>query len=49
MDTPQMHQGRGFSPEIISVRQLLHGGGASLRQAIILQEILGTPVSLRDD
>ena len=49
MDTPEMHQVRGFSPEITSVRQLLHGGGASLRQAIMLQEILGTPVSLKDD
>lgn len=49
MDRPEMHRGPGLSPEIRSVRHLLAGGSASLRQAVILQEVLGSPVTLRDD
>jgi len=49
MDTPAMHQTKALSDEVRLVRNLLGGGGASLRQAIILQEVLGAPVSLRDD
>lgn len=49
MDTPEMHQVKALSDEVRSVRRLLRGGGSSLRQAVILQEILGAPVSLRDD
>ena len=49
MDRPEMHQGPGLSPEIRSVRHLLAGGSTSLRQAVILQEVLGSPVTLRDD
>jgi len=49
MDTPEMHQTKALSDEVRSVREMLGGGAASLRQAVILQEVLGTPVSLRDD
>ena len=47
LDTPAMH--RSPSKEVRDVMALLSGGGESLRQAIILQEVLGRPVSLRDE
>ena len=43
------HRARGLSPEAAALRRVLRGGGAPLRQAILLQEILGPPVSLKDD
>jgi len=49
MDRPEMHQAPGLSSEIRSVRRLLGGGSADLRKAVILQEVLGPPVTLRDD
>jgi hypothetical protein len=44
-----MHETRGASREVRSVRALLSGGGSSLKKAIILQEILGPPRSMADD
>ena len=49
MDRPEMHQEAGLSREIRSVRRLLAGGSGDLRKAVILQEVLGAPVTLRDD
>jgi hypothetical protein len=49
LDTPEMHETRGASREVRSVRALLSGGGSSLKKAIILQEILGPPRSMADD
>lgn len=43
------HKPRGLSVEAVALRRVLRGGGAPLRQAILLQEILGPPVSLKDD
>jgi len=43
------HRARGLSSEAAALRRVLRGGGAPLRQAILLQEILGPPVSLKDD
>ena len=40
---------RGLSVEARAVRSVLRGGGAGLRQAVLLEEILGPPVSLKDD
>jgi hypothetical protein len=40
---------RGLSADSKALRSVLRGGGAGLRQAVLLQEILGPPVSLKDD
>ncbi|HSG09414.1 MAG TPA: hypothetical protein VLA36_13720 [Longimicrobiales bacterium] len=40
---------RGLSAEAKAVRSVLRGGGAGLRQAVLLEDILGPPVSLKDD
>ena len=40
---------RGLSADSKALRSVLRGGGAGLRQAVLLLEILGPPVSLRDD
>jgi len=40
---------RGLSTQGMAVRSALRGRGAGLRQAVLLQEILGPPVSLKDD
>jgi len=49
LDKPSMHETPGVSGEIARVRNLLAGGGGSLRQAVILQELLGPPAALRED
>ena len=43
------HKVRALSAEARALRTVLRGGGAPLKQAILLQEILGPPVSLKDD
>jgi hypothetical protein len=40
---------RRLPEEADAVRTVLRGGRVGLRQAILLQEILGPPVSLKDD
>lgn len=35
--------------DALAVRRMLIGGGSALRQAVILQEVLGKPVSLRNE
>jgi hypothetical protein len=50
--TPAAHRpasGPRPNEEVTAVRKLLAGGSASLRQAVILQEILGPPASGRGD
>ena len=45
-------EGKGARPagaEGAALRRTLRAGGAGLRQAILLQEVLGPPVALRDD
>jgi len=37
------------SPDGMAVRQMLRGGPSRLRQAVILQELLGPPVGLREE
>ena len=49
LDMPEDHESAGPSDEIRSVRGMLSGGGMALREAVILQELLGPPVSLRED
>ncbi|GMV04228.1 MAG: hypothetical protein AMXMBFR53_05090 [Gemmatimonadota bacterium] len=41
--------GRRASREAGAARELLRGGPARLRQAVILQELLGPPLALRDE
>jgi hypothetical protein len=49
LDTPEMHRVDARSREVRDTLALLEGGRESLRQAVILQEVLGPPVSLRDE
>lgn len=46
---PLRTAGRRPTEEVQAVRRLLAGGGTSLRQAVILHEILGPPASQRGD
>lgn len=40
---------RGLSPDVAAARKLLSGGPATLRQAVILTEVLGPPASMKDE
>jgi len=39
---------RRVRPEVSAARKLLSGGVGTLRQAVILSEILGPPASMKD-
>lgn len=43
------HSRRARSPMTDGLRSVLRGGGAGLRQAVLLHEILGPPVALKDE
>lgn len=40
---------RGFTPDVAAARKLLTGGPRTLRQAVILTEVLGPPSSMKDE
>jgi hypothetical protein len=48
MDVAADHEVRA-NQDVVAVRGLLSSGRSSLRQAVILREVLGSPVSMRED
>ncbi len=48
MDVAADHEVRA-NQDVLAVRGLLSGGKSLLRQAVILREVLGAPVSMRED
>jgi hypothetical protein len=48
LDTPADHRAAP-DPDVLEARAMLTGGRSALRRAVILSEVLGPPVSMRED